>query len=528
MDNRATGRKGEKRFSLLCSESGVTCNQSVEDDNGWDMLIEFPAPDQPLIALDMRAGVTAASVQVKATETDSRSVSIRLTNALHYARAPLATFIVLVVIEKRSYRYFARHVWTPMIAAWLKAAREADAAGVAAPNQEYLTLRFDAADERGEDILDWMQAEIQAVGRDYSAVKAAIVDTIGFEKSRGTATIQIAIDGPGDLIDIQLGLKSNLHAKRFTFVSERFGIAAGRPEVDLTDVAIVMTPEGEDVILRLQFQGGVSIAVPGKAYRAAHGDKSAIRIVTRCFEWVDGPEGRVQVRAELSTEEILPIAEIALFAHLKAQAAGTPIAMEVELRGRLYAMGSVSIARDDERKTAWGWSALTFSTLLAIEKFLPAPFPELSHSDVYRDEGGPSILSAVASGRYLRFEFFPRPMTPARFDAFIGYGYAQVGDQIVGVVARRPIVDDRREGKRRLVGLGPAQILRCLAVDAAIWSEADIKGVYERQLELMEGEGEILSAGDMVAIANQERAARPKRLRIAETARPAKRGKKGQ
>lgn len=31
MDNRRVGRKGEKRFSLLCSAADVTRNQSVED-----------------------------------------------------------------------------------------------------------------------------------------------------------------------------------------------------------------------------------------------------------------------------------------------------------------------------------------------------------------------------------------------------------------------------------------------------------------------------------------------------------------
>lgn len=524
MDNRRVGRKGEKRFSLLCSEADVTCNQSVEDDNGWDMLVEFPAPAQPLITLDMRAGVTASSVQVKTTETDNRTVSLRLTNALHYARAPLPVFIILVVIENGKYRYFAKHVWTPLIAAWLKAAREADALGVAAPNHEKVTLKFDAADERGEDVLNWMQAQIREVGRDYASVKAKIVDTIGFEKSRGTVTLQMALDEPNDLIDIQLGLKPNIQATRFTFVSERFGLAAGRPEIDLSDVAIVMTPEGKDVTLRLQFPKDVSLALPAKVFHAEHDDKSAMRIITRCFEWVDGPDGRTRVHAKLSTEERMPIAEIALFAHLKAHGEDTAIAMEVEADGRPYALGTLTIDRDDERKTAWGWSALAFSSLLAIEKMLPAPLPEICHSDIYRGERGPHILSAIASERYLRFDFFPKRSTAERFDAFLGYAYTQVGTQMIGVVARRPIVDDRLEGGKRFVGLGPARILRCNAVDAESWSEADIRTLYERQLELLEKEGEILAAGNMVAIVNQK-AQRPRKLKREAPARPRRTGK---
>jgi hypothetical protein len=66
--NQMIGRRGEKLFSLLCSEADVTCNKSSEDDFGWDMAIEFPARPQPAIALDMQCGPVAALVQVKTTE----------------------------------------------------------------------------------------------------------------------------------------------------------------------------------------------------------------------------------------------------------------------------------------------------------------------------------------------------------------------------------------------------------------------------------------------------------------------------
>ena len=375
MNGRQIGRKGEKRFGLLCTDAGVTCNQSQEDDNGWDMLIEFPPAAQPLIALDMRSGVTAASVQVKATETRNRSVSIRLSNALQYARNPLPTFIILVVIEDGHTRYFAKHVWTELIGAWLKAAREADAAGLTETNHEDVTLRFEASDERGEGVLDWMQQEIRQVGKTYTTIKQSIVDTIGFEETRGTIELEMAAGGPDDFLNIQLGLTSRVKASRLTVRSTRFGIEAGVPEIDLANVDIILTPLGRDAMLHFHFPKGVSVSLPAKLYGAEDDDRHATRIATRCFEWVRRPDGDLRIRAAFSTEEELPIAEIALFALLKAHDASDRINIEIEVGRKPYGQITLFLGDDDERKQAWGWTALTFLSLLDIEKGLPSPLP---------------------------------------------------------------------------------------------------------------------------------------------------------
>ena len=498
---------GEKRFSLLCSEADVTCNHSVEDDNGWDMLIEFQPKAQPLVALDMRKGVLAVSVQVKATASNSRSVPIRLSNALNYVRSPLPTFIILVVIEDGNYRFFGRHVWTPLIGAWLKAAREADATGRSSANKEFVTLHFDDADERGDEVLDWIRDEIRSVRGVYAAAKAVIVETIGFEKTRGTATFRMAIEGPDDFLDMQLGLKANIQAKRFTFTSERFGIQASAPEVDLSDVEISLTPEGREAILRLQFPKGPSLAVAAKVYGAEHDGRRAARVATHCFQWIQGPGDHVRINSKLSTADVVPIEELALFTLLKAHPADEPIYISVEMDGRTYELGMMSMDRDDELKKAWGWSALTISSLLEIQKSLPAPLPKLSFSQIDHGERGPSILSAIASDRYLRFDFFTYAGMPKSFAAFLCYGYARVGEQIVSVVARRPIIDDRRKGKKRCVGLGLPRILRCLVTDADKWSKQDIEAAFATQRKLMAGEGDILAIGDIVAIIRGEEGA---------------------
>lgn len=82
LSNLMTGRQGEKRFSLLCSEAEVSCSKSEEDDNGWDMLIEFPLEPQTRIAIDLRQIQKMASIQIKTTKGDARTVFLSLSNAL--------------------------------------------------------------------------------------------------------------------------------------------------------------------------------------------------------------------------------------------------------------------------------------------------------------------------------------------------------------------------------------------------------------------------------------------------------------
>lgn len=62
---RFTGRSGEKRFSALCSDAGVTCNEPREDEHGWDHVVEFPHVAQPGVPADLQRATPAVFVQTK-------------------------------------------------------------------------------------------------------------------------------------------------------------------------------------------------------------------------------------------------------------------------------------------------------------------------------------------------------------------------------------------------------------------------------------------------------------------------------
>ena len=45
------GRIAEDQFKMLCADAGITCNKSIEDDHGWDFLVEY-IPEEDADVLD--------------------------------------------------------------------------------------------------------------------------------------------------------------------------------------------------------------------------------------------------------------------------------------------------------------------------------------------------------------------------------------------------------------------------------------------------------------------------------------------
>ncbi|MGY4398827.1 hypothetical protein ACVWZA_004037 [Sphingomonas sp. UYAg733] len=501
--NQMIGRRGEKLFSLLCSEADVTCNKSSEDDFGWDMAIEFPPRPQPAIALDMQRGPVAALVQVKATEGADRSVAINLANALRYASSPLPTFIVLVMLGEDRPRFFVKHVWASLIGAWLQVARVADAEGRVDTHLQRVSITFDDKDEQTGELLPWIELQISNVRAPYAATKTHIFDTIGFGKSRGTANVTFTLGGANDLLDLQLGLKPHIDANRFVYRSERFGISAGQPEVDLRDVRIILAPEGQAALLRATFPSGASVAVAAKLYAAEDGDVRAWRAVTECLDVVYGPHGRVRAKASLEADVVTHIEELALFAHLQATASGAKVFVEVEVGGQLLDLGFIEMQGQDQ-SSGWPWMGLSIAVVRNAVSVAGKPMPPSSLASLNSAAWQLEIMCALASERLMRLDFNPERGIPQKFAAMLAYSWAEIGDTMVGVVARRALIkDERLNGGRRRIGFGTARILHSFVANASEWAPEPIERAYRRQLEIMAAEGNILALGDLQVIASQ-------------------------
>lgn len=502
MDPQMIGRRGEKRFDTLCSDAGVTCNRSVEDDYGWDKLIEFPVRTVPFAAIDMQPTHITAAVQVKTTVTASRAVSISLSNALRYAKSPIPQFIVLVALDGDTPRYYVRHVWGPLVADWLKVARQADADGVTEVHKRSVTLAFGPSDERGESLLAWIRTEIETVQPPYAAAKKFFVDTVGFEHGHGVGHVTFALEGPDDFLDLQLGLIPHLEAARFVFTSERFGIRAGKPEIDEANVRVHVTPEGRPCTLRLEFPKEGSASVPATLYAANQGPRFAFRIAARALDATYGPNGRIRAHTRLLWNERATLDELRAFAHLLAAKSDGPITIHLRIEGQLLDLGSIKLnakGRDEN----WRWLALGMDVMRAIATEAEQSAADLTIRDVDDAIVPLHVLSAVASDRAVRVDFTPEPDAPATFDGFLAYASATVGDEVYSGVAYRPVgIDELHDGRRRVV-FGPAKLLWGRIAPKACWSDDSVRAAYQRQLDRYGETAEIMAIGDLQKVAGQ-------------------------
>jgi hypothetical protein len=349
----------------------------------------------------------------------------------------------------------------------------------------------------------------------YSAAKTQIFETIGFGASRGTANVTFALDSEHDFLDLLLGLKPHIDANRFVFRSERFGISAGQPQVDLRDVRIFLTPEGRPAILRATFPSGAAISVAATLYDAADGEARAWRIATQSLEIVHGPHGRVRAKARLQQNTLASLEELALFANLQATAPGARVFIEVEVSEQLLDLGFIEMQEQDQ-SAGWPWLGLSIDVVRQVASVAGKPMPAATLSSFNQAAWQLEIICALASERLMRLDFTPARGTPRKFAAMLAYSWAEIGDYVVGVVARRPTVNDQRVKGRRQIGFGTARILHGFVGLLADWKPETIVRAYTRQLEIMAEEGDILALGDLRLLALQGPGDQPLRCDLPE------------
>lgn len=224
------GRPAEKTFSLLCSEGGVTCNKSDEDDHGWDFVVDIPQDIPEGFPADYGGKVVQALVQVKSMPASSRSVRLKASNALHFAKSDQPCFLVAFTTDRKATsKVFARHFWKADIERSLKKAREEDAAGKKL-NKSVLTFQFGPEEECSANLVLWLVNTVRSLPQDYASEKNRLGGSLGFEDGslRGEITFGPMAD-IGELVDHQLGLTESIPISYLRLTDRRFGIEFPKP-----------------------------------------------------------------------------------------------------------------------------------------------------------------------------------------------------------------------------------------------------------------------------------------------------------
>ncbi len=330
--NQRLGRPAQYEFQLLCSQAEITCNSSVEDDHGWDFIVEIPSPSDPGLPADKVGGPKQVLIQVKWTGGKSAKTVIKVSNALVFAKSDLPCFVVLFHEHGGARHIYVRHFWKDLIERALRRGRECSASN-RPPHKSTMGIDFSRSDEHSDDLIDWLTATVNGLPKQYGAEKGSLCASLGYEGRRYRAAVTFGPSiGIEEFVDHQLGLTDYLPVSRIEVTDSRFGIDMPVPNLTGESGRMTLTPNSAQAC-RLVLQGAngiVSISgtmkspgIPGLST-----DMFKVRVETWLFDWTIHGSGKMKLEARDFWQKRLPIDRIVDLARLVSWS-GDPVSVKL-------------------------------------------------------------------------------------------------------------------------------------------------------------------------------------------------------
>lgn len=219
-ENRDVGKLAQKYFSTLCSEVGITCNQSIEDKEGWDFVIEFDEGLTSGLSLDEKPARLKAFIQVKGSDNELSNRSIKLRNWEKMVNDNNPFFIARIEYDNltKPQRLYLVHVGEELIEKALSRLREIS-------NENSFLLKTNSINypRESRDLLNSLDGvelkkeikkHIKGGMFNYTNWKSEIIKNIGREKLEIDFTFKVDKDkykNPDEfIVDLSLGKLSNV------------------------------------------------------------------------------------------------------------------------------------------------------------------------------------------------------------------------------------------------------------------------------------------------------------------------------
>jgi len=210
-----TGEIGQDFFKLLCSQAGIVCNPSLQDQAGWDFKLDFSGDD----ALDLQnvhKSPQHCIVQVKATAKNLRSFNIKLSNAHRYATTLEPVFIAVIQIDKSgsAKRLFVIHFDEKLIERTLSRVTKERQTDNRSLNRCKIKITAKAIDEvspiTGISLKTRLRHHISDDVQEYMSRKHNFLQRAGYSDQSGNISFKISSpEDLKDLIEMSIGLKES-------------------------------------------------------------------------------------------------------------------------------------------------------------------------------------------------------------------------------------------------------------------------------------------------------------------------------
>jgi hypothetical protein len=387
-----TDRIAESLFEHLCLDAGCAVNRSGDDQNGWDFLVEFPPPAHAGPP-DTRPPALTCIVQIKSTQTSGKTVRIKLSNALKFAKNPLPCFTVLIQFAKdgkTATNYYLQHFTDPQIAQALKSGRQAHGKPTAL-NRITIPLRFTSAEQTPPDDLINRIARMVPGPATYGAAKAAYYEKVGYENGYGRGRFTFAKEHAEAFVDALLGKDTPVPVTRMFFHEERFGIVDPKAVFDGPGtIRFTPKPKTDCRVVVREPVSGEQIVLPGQVFTPGFAglpeELRKIRIATEILEFTCGIGDGRNVKfgdftASFGTKDPTDLDRLDQFAGLWAWFETGNLDLEVWLDGTRFLHGQIDAKTKDGKGYFRTLRRVTHALATFVDKNMRPPKMELSVAD---------------------------------------------------------------------------------------------------------------------------------------------------
>lgn len=480
---RRYDRQAEHRFAELCAEHGAVSNKSIEDENGWDYIVEFRESHIDGLPADLVPAQKSALVQIKSTITQKAKCELKLSNALRFAKAPMPCFIVLMAYRQNSKkaRIYAVHFWKDLIGRTLQRAREADRDGRSDLHRLKLILNFGTEDEIGDGVVSWLERQIDNFSPDYASAKRTIVQGIGYESGGKIVRVTFdPIDSIDELVDHQLGLGGRISPSHVELVDRRFGIDtstpifSGKPD----HFRMVANPRGQGASIRLRNIDGEELGLTGDLITPGIPNLPEEHLKCRIRTWmldiIWPVSGAPSSKLGFDFRTKRPLRQFSQLAQFISWSEKGAIDYQVWCDDNRLFGGklNVNLPAEKELMKVVGQAA---SVLDRVAGTVAPSNLAVSLVDIHAASKELDPFIEVLTGPKIDIGLNAEADTP--IDNMLAYEFAEVGDWTFMAVIERPVIDDCIEGRKRHLTFGQARWLEHYAKPGA--SADNVSLLYE-------------------------------------------------